>query len=532
MAIKIKRNEAGNCITFEGSSNPVYWNSCLSGEVDSTDNTLINVVNDIITSQSGTTQYEFFRIPYTNFVDADGNTFNTAQECSDYITQEANVLGSIGEQIATSTDNFDFYIDSKDNTVIMSTGDYFPVNTIQAFLHTDNTMQIISIIGVKTYYSNINLSNVSINSILLTGTESEKVNELNALFQHSGSSTGQTPSITSSLSVTMTQGSTLNYELTATNGVGYEWDLSNVGGIVNVEGNVRKLIGGSSLSSGNYNIPVKAINYNGEDSETIVLTVSNPSYANTKSLNFNNSDWLGANAGILQNVLGRTANGSGSGDAWTISMFFKPGTATNTNQTVFYFGSQDVTNQGNIQIRYNGQGNNKRFELRYGSNNNRLVMLAPSNSLSNGTWAHLIVTYDGGTTGSSSGSVSSYYSRFKMFINGVQVSTTNNNSNFGYNGSIQPQNLRVGRWNTGQYLRNNCRIDELAVWDSDESANASLIYNGGAASNLSLLSTEPKHWWRMGDGDSFPYIFDNGSEANCIFQMYNMTSADIVNDVP
>ena len=73
--IKIKRNEAGNCITFEGSSNPVYWNSCLSGELDSSDNTLINVVNDIITAQSGTTEYEFFRIPYTDFIDADGNAF-------------------------------------------------------------------------------------------------------------------------------------------------------------------------------------------------------------------------------------------------------------------------------------------------------------------------------------------------------------------------------------------------------------------------------------------------------------------------
>ena len=37
MSIKIKRNEAGNCIEFQGSSNPVYWNACLSGEVDATD---------------------------------------------------------------------------------------------------------------------------------------------------------------------------------------------------------------------------------------------------------------------------------------------------------------------------------------------------------------------------------------------------------------------------------------------------------------------------------------------------------------
>ena len=92
MGIKIKRNEAGNCITFEGSSNPVYWNSCLSGEIDSSDNTLVNVINDIRTAQSGTPFYEFFRIPYTDFLDANGNSFSNSQDCVDYINQEANVL--------------------------------------------------------------------------------------------------------------------------------------------------------------------------------------------------------------------------------------------------------------------------------------------------------------------------------------------------------------------------------------------------------------------------------------------------------
>jgi len=92
MSIKIKRNEAGNCITFEGSSNPVYWNSCLSGEIDASDNTLVNVINDIRTAQSGTPFYEFFRIPYTDFLDADGNSFSTTQDCVDYINQEANIL--------------------------------------------------------------------------------------------------------------------------------------------------------------------------------------------------------------------------------------------------------------------------------------------------------------------------------------------------------------------------------------------------------------------------------------------------------
>ena len=94
MAIKIKRNDAGNCIEFQGSSNPVYWNACLSGEVDSTDTTLVNIINDIKTSQAGTNQYEFFRIPYTEFIDEDGLVFNDAQEVADYVTLKGNVAAA------------------------------------------------------------------------------------------------------------------------------------------------------------------------------------------------------------------------------------------------------------------------------------------------------------------------------------------------------------------------------------------------------------------------------------------------------
>lgn len=533
--IKIKRNEAGNCITFEGSSNPVYWNSCLSGEIDSTDSTLINVVNDIITAQSGSKQYEFFRIPFTNFLDADGNSFSTAQECSDYITQEANVLGSIGEQIATPDDEFNFYLDAKDNTVIMSTGDYFPVNTIQASLHTDNTMRINSIVGVKVYYSNINLANVSIDSVLLTGTESDKINTINALFQNTGTSSGNLPVITSSLAVNLTQGDTLNYELTADYGVGYEWDLSSVSGVVNVEGNPRKLIGGSSLTAGTYNIPVKAVNYNGEDSETLVLTVSSPSFLNSKSVQFQQNDYLTSNGGILQNVLGRSGNGSGSSDAWTISFYFKAGTSNNQSQTIVYAGNGNLSGNNHLRIYWNGN-NTARQQMcfRYGSNFNNLELKSPVGSIqTGGGWYHVIMTYDGGTTGAASGSVSSYYSRFKMFINGTQQTTINTNQNFGNSSGLTVSEFIVGRYSTSTgYMRNSCKVDELAVWSTDESLNATSIYNSGIVQDLNSLSSSPLHWWRMGDGDTFPFLNDTGSQANCTFIMNNMTAADIVNDVP
>ena len=525
MAIKIIRNEAGNCVTFQGSSNPVYWNSCLSGEVDATESQLINIKNDVRSIDEEETVYEFYRIPYTNFQDADGNSFSTPQECADYITAECNVLGSIGQQVASDSDTFNFYLDSKDNTVIMSTGDYFPVNTIHAVLESDS-LSVSSIIGSKTYYSNINLSNVSISSSLLTGTNTEKINTLNALFQNTGASTGSPPSITSSLAISLTEGETLNYELTADYGVGYEWDLSNVSGVTTVEGNIRKLIGGSSLSTGTYNIPVKAINYNGEDSETIVLTVSTPPFSNTKSIQLNSSDYLGANASLLDSTLGRSGNGSGSSDAWTISFWIKP-THTTSGRVVLYYGSNDTTNGGIIEIRMTGT---HKLRLQYGSGNNNIRVMSP-NALTNNVWQHIVCTYDGGATGASSGSISSYYNRFELFIDGVSQTTSNTHQNYGWSGALSGQNLRVGKLVNGNTLTGE-KIDELAIWDSDQSANISSIYNSGSPFDLSSLTTEPKHWWRMGDGDTYPYLQDSGTEANCIFQMYNMTSADIVNDVP
>ena len=96
MTIKIVRNADGNCITFEGSSNPVYFNACLSGQVDPTYSDKINVINDIATAQSAETVYEFYQIDYTEFRDADNDPFATAADAAAYITAQGNVIAVAG----------------------------------------------------------------------------------------------------------------------------------------------------------------------------------------------------------------------------------------------------------------------------------------------------------------------------------------------------------------------------------------------------------------------------------------------------
>jgi hypothetical protein len=88
MAIKIIKNEEGNCINFHGTTRPAYWNNCLTAEVDAVKTETINVVNDI-SSTSTAPKYEFYNIPYTEFVDASNTPFASASDCAAYINTQA-----------------------------------------------------------------------------------------------------------------------------------------------------------------------------------------------------------------------------------------------------------------------------------------------------------------------------------------------------------------------------------------------------------------------------------------------------------
>ena len=183
MAIKIKRNEAGNCINFEGTSNPTYWNACLSGEVDSVETDSVNVINDVITADTGKIEYEFFRIPYTTFVDADGNGFADAQECADYITTHANVIGFTNDSGTDLTNEVvDFKLDATNTSVLLDNGYHYGVNAIKAVGHTDGTIHIKAIQGDITYFTKLDHTNVTVDGNIVAGGLQDVVNTLNELF--------------------------------------------------------------------------------------------------------------------------------------------------------------------------------------------------------------------------------------------------------------------------------------------------------------------------------------------------------------
>lgn len=183
MSIKIVRNEQGNCINFEGSSNPTYWNACLSGEVDSTDSNAVNVVNDVITSETGVTEYEFYKIPYTEFTDKDGNSFADAQAAADYITAQANVIGLGGSGTELTGVEVCFKLDDTSTSVMLDNGYSYGVNTIKAVNTGDGLISIKSQLGDITHFTKLDHTNVCDGSgNAISGGLNDVINYLNELF--------------------------------------------------------------------------------------------------------------------------------------------------------------------------------------------------------------------------------------------------------------------------------------------------------------------------------------------------------------
>ena len=201
MAIRIARNDAGNCINFFGSSNPTYWNAVLEGEINEDNPNNINVVNTVRTLEQEQVVYEFFNLPFTDFVDKDENTFENASECAQYITENANVSGTSGTFIFNQTDTLDAQREATNTTVLFSNGDIFAVNSLHASEASNGTIKIETIVGDKDIYLNIRYYNVSVNGGAVSfNSISAAVDRLNEVL--SGQAVGSDPGTEESGSTT------------------------------------------------------------------------------------------------------------------------------------------------------------------------------------------------------------------------------------------------------------------------------------------------------------------------------------------
>jgi hypothetical protein len=120
-----------------------------------------------------------------------------------------------------------------------------------------------------------------------------------------------------------------------------------------------------------------------------------------------------------------------------------------------------------------------------------------------GQWHHLLATFDGTTNANG----------LKLYVDGTLFQKTATST--GIN-SYAPTETTIGTLTGGANWRLEGNIDEVSIWNSDQSSNASSIYNGGVPTDLTSLS--PLGWWRMGDGDTWNgstwTLTDNGSGGN------------------
>lgn len=253
-------------------------------------------------------------------------------------------------------------------------------------------------------------------------------------------------------------------------------------------------------------------------------------FTNTRWLKIGGPSFLQADGSLVSSSLGRLTNGSGEGDAWTISIYVKTGN-TAGKQSILYYGSGQQS-QAHLGVYWSGKANNdlRRLILVYGTDANHLEFFTPPNTIeqSSRQWYHLLLTYDGYRTGSQADGIDRYLSRFKIFIDGNQQVLETSHSNYGIDTELQGTQLVVGIHPTEDFDLSGFKVDELAIWESDQSVNVMDIYNDGQPHDLKQLTVSPSHWWRFGDGemDEYPILRDQVGEAD--FTMHNMSYDDIV----
>ena len=234
-------------------------------------------------------------------------------------------------------------------------------------------------------------------------------------------------------------------------------------------------------------------------------------FSNTRSLSFD-----GSNDFVQSDATYSKLDGQSKA---SFSMWLKPITGGTTLRTVFMVGTGSTGLNSQVALfLYEG------VRINLNINSATFFGRADISGITYGSWNHLLITVDFDAA-----------PEFKCYVNGVDA-TTNDNMSTLTSFPTATESLYLGEFSTGQYTPFLGGIDEFAIWSGVAltSTDVTSIYNSGVPNNLNdsnVVATAPTTWYRMGDGDTFPTITDNGSGGND-GTMTNMDSADIVEDVP
>ena len=252
-----------------------------------------------------------------------------------------------------------------------------------------------------------------------------------------------------------------------------------------------------------------------EGGETMVMTVKGQTVSidiNDTSLDFNTKsiDFDGGNDYMITNA---TDHVDGSCSFW-IKADAGNGLVFGKNDTTWYFYLQ---------------GNYVKWRQQLGSSSD----LTDDNiDVTDGNWHHIVGTAT--TNGSGEDNT------VTLYIDGI-ARKTHSTGEFNNTWTAFSKPLQFGRYIHG-ILYYNGGLDEVALWSNCLTSDEVVaLYNSGSPINLLAnsgnyeSSANLKHWWRMGDGDTYDTIEDNATNAEYSrldATMTNMASGDIETDVP
>ena len=239
------------------------------------------------------------------------------------------------------------------------------------------------------------------------------------------------------------------------------------------------------------------------------------SFTNTYSFNFDGIDDF---ISIYDGASGSGPIQFNAGDDFSINAWIKTTNAGATNQIVSF--------RGTALIWFNTfkTGTNIRLKVYLRDNSNNVYQLSSYNSaagwIASDTWTNVMFTRNGTSKA------------INLYINGVAAQVTGTDTTSDNFTSYDKLSLANDNHSGGRYWFDG-NMDEVAIFSSDQSANAATIYNSGKPSDLTSLS--PTSWWRMGekatwDGSNWTLV-DQGSGGNN-GTSDNMVEADRETDVP